>query len=156
MLIDGFDEARLRDEHAEWRDEMTNTQSQEPEGLLLVEQVDREAASKVRPHSYNSALILEGKRDGTDIVQAAAHARLSALTSQPNTEGWQPIDTAPRDGQEVDVWYASSISRPGLREANVHWNGHDGFWRRRDRTHCIYGEYPTHWRPLPAPPEAGA
>lgn len=42
-----------------------------------VEQMDRIAASKVRPYSHNSALILDGLRDETDIVQAAAHARLA-------------------------------------------------------------------------------
>lgn len=31
----------------------------------------REYAAKVRPYSHNSALILDGERDGTDIVQSA-------------------------------------------------------------------------------------
>ena len=31
----------------------------------------RECAAKVRPYSHNSALILDGERDGTDIVQSA-------------------------------------------------------------------------------------
>lgn len=43
-----------------------------------VEQVDREAAARVRPHSHNSALILNGERDGTDIVRAAMFARIEA------------------------------------------------------------------------------
>lgn len=41
------------------------------------EQIDRDAARKaaamVHPYSHNSALILDGERDGTDIVQAALH-----------------------------------------------------------------------------------
>ena len=31
----------------------------------------REAAATVHPYSHNSALILDGERDGTDIVQSA-------------------------------------------------------------------------------------
>lgn len=44
-----------------------------------VTQADREAAAKVRPYSHNSALILDGKRDATDIVQAACYGRLAAV-----------------------------------------------------------------------------
>lgn len=34
----------------------------------------REAAASVHPYSHNSALILDGERDGTDIVQSALAA----------------------------------------------------------------------------------
>lgn len=34
----------------------------------------REAAASVHPYSHNSALILDGERDGTDIVRAALAA----------------------------------------------------------------------------------
>lgn len=34
----------------------------------------RRAAASIRPHSHNSALILDGERDGTDVVQAALAA----------------------------------------------------------------------------------
>lgn len=34
----------------------------------------RKAAASVRPHSHNSALILDGERDATDIVQSALAA----------------------------------------------------------------------------------
>ena len=36
--------------------------------------VAREAAASVRPFSHNSALILDGERDATDIVQSALAA----------------------------------------------------------------------------------
>lgn len=55
---------------------MTNTPETE-QALVTVTREDREAAAKVRPYSHNSALVLAGERDGTDIVQAAAHARLA-------------------------------------------------------------------------------
>lgn len=41
-----------------------------PEEIALA----REAAASVRPYSHNSALILDGERDGTDIVQSALAA----------------------------------------------------------------------------------
>lgn len=48
------------------------------QAMTTVTQADREAAAKVRPNSHNSALILGGERDGTDIVLAAAYGREAA------------------------------------------------------------------------------
>lgn len=44
-----------------------------------VTQADRSAAAKVRPYTHNSSLILDGERDGTDIVQAAYYGRIEAI-----------------------------------------------------------------------------
>lgn len=42
--------------------------------MTEITQAARIAAAKVHPHSHNSALILDGERDGTDIVRAAQFA----------------------------------------------------------------------------------
>lgn len=70
-------------------------------------------------------------------------------------DGWRPIETAPRDGTQVDLW--QPIGDSGDRIADCRWMngcwrewGIGDFdtmdWRRLD------GREPTHWRPLPAPP----
>jgi len=58
---------------------------------------------------------------------------------------WQPIDTAPKDGTAVLIWDGSdmvvAICEPNLL---IPWRSTYG---------DTIGE-PTHWMPLPAPPEA--
>lgn len=66
---------------------------------------------------------------------------------------WQPIETAPRDGTQilVGVWVAGyfkgSESRWSCWTIGQHGSGDfgcDGEW----------GDEPTHWMPLPPPPDA--
>lgn len=70
--------------------------------------------------------------------------------------GWQPIDTAPKDGTRVDVWVrpwdAFASGNPN-RITNAWFE--DGKWKRilsgwtMDIKDC---GAPTHWRPVPIPP----
>jgi hypothetical protein len=62
--------------------------------------------------------------------------------------GWQPIETAPRDGTEILFWVAPEMSE-GWAEVG-HWfeTAHDGWWV----AHTIERK-PTHWMPLPEPPK---
>jgi hypothetical protein len=60
---------------------------------------------------------------------------------------WQPIETAPSEGREVLVW--------GGRHIEVETRAADGdYWRYQSK----HGDtaVPTHWRPLPPPPETPA
>lgn len=67
---------------------------------------------------------------------------------------WQPIDTAPRDGTTVDVWCQYSDGSSG-RIVDCCFK--DGRWVRlvgtRDAYWINYIVPPTHWQPLPPPPE---
>jgi hypothetical protein len=62
---------------------------------------------------------------------------------------WKPIETAPKDGTEIIGWEKSEgmflvAYRPDLAENTSYtWFNLEGFW-----PHC-----PTHWMPLPNPPE---
>jgi hypothetical protein len=68
---------------------------------------------------------------------------------------WQPIETAPKDGTTVLLW-VRGITHPVV----AFWQvggiiSEDGFW-----LHFLLGQFdfvevkdPTHWMPLPTPPE---
>jgi hypothetical protein len=61
---------------------------------------------------------------------------------------WRDIDTAPKDGRQVLLWWPYwSHTRPLVG----HWQVNGG-WQAVD---ALEGdsEPPTHWQPLPAPPE---
>ena len=61
--------------------------------------------------------------------------------------GWQPIETAPKDGTLFLAWE--------IREemAVMQWNARCEAFRIVADTEWFSGIKPTHWRPLPAPPE---
>lgn len=68
---------------------------------------------------------------------------------------WQPIETAPRTARSILVWCPERM------------NTYVVTWWQSDRNHaeprwCHFGgisgeltEEPSHWMPLPAPPDAG-
>ncbi len=77
---------------------------------------------------------------------------------------WQPIETAPKDGTDVLVYFGTM----GVRQVSwcaPHWAEHDEkdywSWCVDDNKHSPYAlrgysdtgpRAPTHWMPLPAPP----
>lgn len=64
---------------------------------------------------------------------------------------WQPIETAPRDGTRFDVWVPSGSG--GYRVADLHFNA-KGYLTRDGIQAKDLACWPSHWRPLPAPPNA--
>jgi hypothetical protein len=95
------------------------------------------------------------------------------LASPPRTEyiradlvpGWQPIETAPRDGTRVMLWRGFTEIGKWAEMVVAEW--HDGEWQwpsdDNPSTHgewtvddmlngyCSCGDF-THWMPLPNPP----
>lgn len=59
---------------------------------------------------------------------------------------WQPIDTAPRDGTRVLLWYPAWIQHVFTAEFE-HGNWQTGVWYSNRAK-------PTHWMLLPSPPES--
>jgi len=64
-------------------------------------------------------------------------------------EGWQPIETAPKDGTEI-------LGSDGVARTSIQWDGE--FLDRWELAWPgAYAEdvsfYPTHWMPLPDPPK---
>jgi hypothetical protein len=83
--------------------------------------------------------------------------------------GWRPISTAPRDGTVVDLWIGEDygwrrtdcywgVPEHSCGEAGVHcdsdWHGMADCWVDSTFNAPLAEEEPTHWQPLPPPPEA--
>lgn len=77
-----------------------------------------------------------------------------AVQKDETRTGWQPIETAPRDGTNVLLWN-------GYHMEVASW-GYTNPWKHREDW-CVgqcFGDYnsystadePTHWHPLPAEP----
>ena len=68
------------------------------------------------------------------------------MTDKTAAAGWQPIDTAPRDGLPHIV---NDPAYPGLWEA-AYWGEFSWMeWRSGERMN----PQPTHWLPVPPTPE---
>lgn len=90
------------------------------------------------------------------------------MADTPFSDGWMPIETAPKDGTQVllftdtraapasEAWYYMGIE-PFSAVQIGYWEDtvdaplrqEGAGWRKQ-----LVGE-PTHWMPLPAPPERG-
>lgn len=69
----------------------------------------------------------------------------------PSPEPWRPIETAPKDGTNVLLWWPFWCpNRP-----TIGWFGYKGIqqWIAPEALEGD-GDPPTHWMPLPAPPMA--
>lgn len=66
---------------------------------------------------------------------------------------WQPIATAPKDGTVVDLW----VNGIGRFTNCVYRDDDDWWWYWTDNLAtglwCPLALVPSHWLPLPAPPE---
>lgn len=98
--------------------------------------------------------------------------RALALSPPPDTvpdDGWRPIETAPKDGTQILVACPKAVGVVAW-EWVIQSKGL-GWWRwQAGPVEAAYGDYdpspiagkddlsgePTHWRPLPPPPESSA
>lgn len=84
--------------------------------------------------------------------------------------GWQPIETAPRDGTVVkllipyepsifseeqcaDVGYWQDWSQASMKRMGMDWEKWGGGCWRFNGDDGEFDIQPTHWMPLPSPPE---
>lgn len=71
---------------------------------------------------------------------------------------WQSIGTAPKDGTKVDLWAKRWVpyndSFIYARATDCYWSGGDSMMNQHSGWVGIDKDWhPTHWRPLPDPPE---
>jgi hypothetical protein len=64
------------------------------------------------------------------------------------TMAWQQIETAPRDGSQI-LGFMPSDNQGAGGQSVIAWV--NGWWF----DHRAFAAAPTHWMPLPAPPEEG-
>lgn len=69
---------------------------------------------------------------------------------------WQPIETAPKDGTWLLLGQFSDSDTDDYCHGVAHW--HDGGWTDGYQPDWYWrGAFePTHWQPLPEPPEQSA
>lgn len=86
------------------------------------------------------------RRSDAVTVGAAPDKFLTALAAAGYTieQDWQPIETAPKDGTPVLVWWAHWCNHPIVASWYVGWSAEEAI--------SSSGPDPTHWRPLPARP----
>ena len=123
-----------------------------------------------RANRWNTSQVLRGPQSD---IAAAAHAqglreRISELEAQRQ---WQPIETAPMDGQKVILFYLNRnnfrrtvMARWVTDEQAAETDADDvgleaGWYECIDNWDdycqvCIHEGEPTHWMPLPALPES--
>lgn len=95
--------------------------------------------------------------DIEDAIAEIERLRAAAAGAGAGAE-WQPIETAPKDGTDVDLW-GSLNKEPRHRITDCHW--HKGEWLVwgasgvDDEPHWMPVFCASHWMPLPPAP-AGA
>lgn len=72
------------------------------------------------------------------------------LAEARKDSAWQPIETAPKDGTEIQGWLSCSARWV----PRVRWSATHKLWEHYslDRWIILYPQYLTHWMPLPATP----
>lgn len=79
------------------------------------------------------------------------------MSDNQSTAGWQPIETAPKDGSVIFVAHAGGTWMANYKP--VYQSGYrpDNPWFALLLNHNHIGKYPslvpTHWMPLPEPPK---
>lgn len=130
----------------------------------IVERLARKVDAQLRDALAPGDLIWT--RPGGPSVLALNIARTVIETPPRSTDPWRPIETAPQDGSAVlvmrDIWPGTSTGR--AEQCNGHntyvaewWAEEEGgawvcYMDRVEEPRCPIK--PTHWMPLPKPPEA--
>ena len=81
-------------------------------------------------------------------------------SDEPSRSGWQPIETAPKDGMEILVGVADGWDGPPFYSQGDRWAAwwHEGRWRVHgleddEAMPTFLDKNITHWMPLPPAPE---
>ena len=97
--------------------------------------------------------------NSTDLARQDAATPVCTGSVEPRLHvTWQPIETAPKDGREV-LALGLRHGDYGYTDDEKGWTGirwmNKGWQETKPTGRYSNGFTPTHWMPLPAPPEAG-
>lgn len=89
--------------------------------------------------------------EAADFDPACITAVYAAPSPIPVVEavGWQPIETAPKDGSE----FLATYGRQGWVMLIVKWNALHKFWQTKGEPVAGFSSNATHWMPLPEAPK---
>lgn len=93
---------------------------------------------------YDPASGLFGSAGATVFTLCGLITRLAAALE---AQEWQLIETAPRNGRNIQVW-TEELNTPEC----VYWGSEYGLWLIPE-DHWDFPYTITHWRPLPDPPQ---
>ncbi len=102
-----------------------------------------------------TAVLAQAPANATEFMGIGLDDIRSALSAQvQDLAGWQPIETAPRDGSEFQAWIKDYGWEPKAR-INLSTEAFE-IWGRVDYDEEGWSVYPhmipSHWMPLPASP----
>jgi hypothetical protein len=80
-----------------------------------------------------------------DVVLVPLYAGLAQSQQQ-----WQPVETAPKDGTFIDLWFPNNGTTALSQRLTGTWR-HDA-WFMQSGGRSFRMDNPTHWMPLPAGP----
>lgn len=76
--------------------------------------------------------------------------RETGVVEKADRHGWLPIASAPKDGRDI-LGFRDGTARV-VRWDDSEYSGEGGCWRAN--IHSFVKLDPTHWQPIPEPPEA--
>lgn len=87
------------------------------------------------------------------------HTKDQTMNRESTSREWQPIETAPKDGTVVLLWGPYCINVTAAAYSRGQWvcsaDGAQAIESQSDfGTELATFEVPTHWMPLPAPPQS--
>jgi hypothetical protein len=143
------DKAATNQEFVELCDAALSTIPQSPAPISGDASVGRDAIADVLRKALSEECDAVGHPDGksrTKIIIEAINS-IEALYGSCPADGWQTIDSAPKDGTE---FLAGWLDRDTITKATF--TGDGRLVDVEDWSGWISGGEPTHWHPLPAPP----
>src|SRR5690606_36923841 len=118
------------------------------EGWVLVPKEPTREMAIAAAKALDDITVDDPKAAAWDAMRAY-RAMLSAAPTPPVDDGWQPIETAPRDGTDVLLWDGEEIF-VGYWSDSI-WVS-PGAWVKEEHRSDTVTYLPTHWQPLPAAP----
>lgn len=70
--------------------------------------------------------------------------------------GWEPIESAPKNGARIDLWAVHAETGDGYRVSDCWWHKAQEIWKTYNHNGAGYNllknKTPTYWRKCPGPP----